>query len=238
MLTADREIPPRRSGCLGPDLCRGLFLGPVAPAIKKGQISFEAGLAPSSSPATLYPFPCHLFRTAVINHLTDFTGHKKDRIAFEAGLTPSSSPATLYPFPCRLFRTAVINHLTDFTGHKKDRIAFEAGLTPSSSPATLYPFPCRLFRTAVINHLTDFTGHKKDRIAFEAGLAPSSSPATLYPFPCRILTIDSKKSTLPKQRALYMVCVLADGSRIRRPSWPWPALRVPCCPRRRGQWQG
>ena len=113
MFTADREIPPRRSGCLGPDLCRGLFLGPVSPVIKKGQISFEAGLT------------------------------------------------------------------------------------------------------------------------------PSSSPAALYPFPCRILTIDSKKSPLPRQRALRLGCsVLADGSRIRQPSWPWPALRAPCCPRRRGQWQG
>lgn len=87
--------------------------------------------------------------------------------------------------------------------------------------------------------MTGFTGHKKDPISFEAGLAPSSSPATLYPFPCRILTIDSKKSPLPRQRALRLGCsVLADGSRIRRPSSPWPALRVPCCPRRRGQWQG
>ena len=34
---------------------------------KKDQISFEAGLAPSSSPATLYPFPCRIFRTAAIN---------------------------------------------------------------------------------------------------------------------------------------------------------------------------
>ncbi len=34
---------------------------------KKGPISFEAGLAPSSSPATLYPFPCRIFRTAAIN---------------------------------------------------------------------------------------------------------------------------------------------------------------------------
>lgn len=82
------------------------------------------------------------------------------------------------------------------------------------------------------------TGHKKGQISFEAGLVPSSSLATLYPFPCRILTIDSKKSTLPKQRALYMVCVLAGWHRIRQPSSPWPALRVPCCPRRRGQWQG
>ena len=172
--------------------------------------------------------------------LTGFTGHKKDQISFEAGLTPSSSPATLYPFPCRIFRTAVINHLTDFTGHKKDQISFEAGLVPSSSLATLYPFPCRIFRSVEPKQFCPVAPViKKDRIAFEAGLAPSSSPATLYPFPCRILTIDSKKSPLPRQRALRLGCsVLADGSRIRRPSSPWPALRVPCCPRRRGQWQG
>ena len=34
---------------------------------KKDRIAFEAGLVPSSSLATLYPFPCRIFRTAAIN---------------------------------------------------------------------------------------------------------------------------------------------------------------------------
>lgn len=50
---------PRRSGCLGPDVSRGLFLWPVKPTIKKERILFEAGLAPLSAPA-LYILLPHL----------------------------------------------------------------------------------------------------------------------------------------------------------------------------------
>ena len=176
---------------------------------------------------------------------------RRNAIASESRSKDAAAAASLlFAFPCRpaAAHCSRTPHCARCPGSRGCRgkpdqssfrvNSFEAGLAPSSSPAALYPFPCRIFRTAVINHLTDFTGHKKDRIAFEAGLVPSSSLATLYPFPCRILTIDSKKSTLPKQRALYMVCVLAGWRRIRQPSSPWPALRVPCCPRRRGQWQG
>ena len=152
------------------------------------------------------------------------------------GRQRDSSPPERMSWPRRKSRPFF---MTGFTGHKKRPDLIRGG-----------PYPLELPRDALsvsLPHLsngrdkpilTGFTGHKKDRIAFEAGLVPSSSLATLYPFPCRILTIDSKKSTLPKQRALYMVCVLAGWRRIRQPSSPWPALRVPCCPRRRGQWQG
>ena len=205
---------------------------------RRGAAWYAHGRQRDSSPPERMSWPRRKSRSFF---MTGFTGHKKRPDLIRGG-----------PYPLELPRDALsvsLPHLsngrdkpilTDFTGHKKDPISFEASLAPSSSPATLYPFPCRIFRTAAINlfFLTDFTGHKKDPISFEAGLAPSSSLATLYPFPCRILTIDSKKSTLPKQRALYMVCVLAGWRRIRQPSSPWPALRVPCCPRRRGQWQG
>ena len=170
--------------------------------------------------------------------MTGFTCHKKRPDLIRGGPCPLELPrdALSVSLP-HLSNGRDKPILTGFTGHKKRPDLIRGG-----------PYPLELPRDALslsLPHLsngrdkpilTDFTGHKKDQIAFEAGLAPSSSPATLYPFPCRILTIDSKKSPLPRQRALRLGCsVLADGSRIRRPSWPWPALRAPCCPRRRGR---
>lgn len=122
------------------------------------------------------------------------------------------------------------------TGHKKDPISFEAGLAPSSAPAALYPLPCSILLAVETKQFHPVApAIKKERILFEAGLAPSSASISS----CRVLTTDSKKSTLPRQSALRLGCsVLAGWCRIRQPSSPWPALRAPCCPRRRGQWQG
>ena len=131
--------------------------------------------------------------------------------------------------------------MAGYTGHKKDPISFEAGLAPSSSPAALYPLPCRILLAVETKQFCPVAlAIKNDPISFEAGLAPSSSPAALYHL-CfhHNRRTDSKKSTLPRQSALRLGCsVLAGWRRIRQPSSPWPALRVPCCPRRRGQWQG
>ena len=172
--------------------------------------------------------------------MTGCTGHKKRPNLIRGGPYPLELPRdTLSVSLPHLSNGRDKPILTDFTGHKKRPDLIRGGPYPLELPRdTLSVSLPHLSNGRDKPILTGFTGHKKDQIAFEAGLTPSSSPAALYPFPCRILTIDSKKSTLPKQRALYMVCVLTDGSRIRRPSWPWPALRVPCCPRRRGQWQG
>ena len=204
---------------------------------RRGAAWYAHGRQRDSSPPERMSWPRRKSRPFF---MTGFTGHKKRPDLIRGG-----------PYPLELPRDALsvsLPHLsngrdkpilTGFTGHKKRPDLIRGG-----------PYPLELPRDALsvsLPHLsnsrdkpilTGFTGHKKDRIAFEAGLVPSSSLATLYPFPCRILTIDSKKSTLPKQRALYMVCVLAGWRRIRQPSSPWPALRVPCCPRRRGQWQG
>ena len=204
---------------------------------RRGAAWYAHGRQRDSSPPERMSWPRRKSRPFF---MTGFTGHKKRPDLIRGG-----------PYPLELPRDALsvsLPHLsngrdkpilTGFTGHKKRPDRIRGGPCPLELPSDALSVSLpHLSNSRDKPILTGFTGHKKDRIAFEAGLVPSSSLATLYPFPCRILTIDSKKSTLPKQRALYMVCVLAGWRRIRQPSSPWPALRVPCCPRRRGQWQG
>ena len=69
---------------------------------KKDPISFEAGLAPSSSPAALYPLPCRIFSMGETKQFCPVAPAIKRRISFEAGLATSSSPAALYLLPCRI----------------------------------------------------------------------------------------------------------------------------------------
>ena len=69
---------------------------------KKDSVSFEAGLATSSSPAALYPLPCRIFSMGETKQFCPVAPAIKRRISFEAGLATSSSPAALYLLPCRI----------------------------------------------------------------------------------------------------------------------------------------
>ena len=58
-LGRQRDSSPAGADVLAPT-CVGVFFMPGYTGHKKDQISFEAGLAPSSSPAALYPLPCRI----------------------------------------------------------------------------------------------------------------------------------------------------------------------------------
>ena len=95
-----RDSSPAGADVLAPTCVGVFFLGPVAPAIKKDRILFEAGLAPSSSPAALCPFPYQIFRSVEPKQFCPVApAIKKERILFEAGLAPSSAPALYILLP-------------------------------------------------------------------------------------------------------------------------------------------
>ena len=58
-LGRQRDSSPAGADVLAPT-CVGVFFMPGYTGHKKDQISFEAGLAPSSSPAALYLLPCRI----------------------------------------------------------------------------------------------------------------------------------------------------------------------------------
>ena len=103
------------------------------------QISFEAGLAPSGSPAALLPEDSARLSCPGGLFLFIFSENKYCQISSEAGLAPSGSPAALLPLnsahpsrPGGLF-------LFIFSENKYCLIPPEAGLAPSGSPAALSP---------------------------------------------------------------------------------------------------
>ena len=78
---------------------------------------------------------------------------------------------------------------------------------------------------------------------------PPRAPPRLCLFTLgRSHSINSKRAPCRSRVLLlfWLFCILCFAVRALQPeqirhsrlSWPWPALRVPCCPRRRGQWQG
>ena len=101
-LGRQRDSSPAGADVLAPT-CVGAFFMAGYTGHKKDPISFEAGLAPSSSPAALYPLPCRIILAAETKQFCPVAPVIKRHISFEAGLAPSSSPAALYPLPCRIF---------------------------------------------------------------------------------------------------------------------------------------
>ena len=94
-LGRQRDSSPAGADVLAPT-CVGVFFMPGYTGHKKDQISFEAGLAPSSSPAALYPLPCRILPAVETKQFCLVAPAIKRRISFEAGLATSSSPAALY----------------------------------------------------------------------------------------------------------------------------------------------
>ena len=94
-LGRQRDSSPAGADVLAPT-CVGVFFMAGYTGHKKDPISFEAGLAPSSSPAALYPLPCRIFSMGETKQFCPVAQVIKRRISFEAGLAPSSSPAALY----------------------------------------------------------------------------------------------------------------------------------------------
>ena len=94
-LGRQRDSSPAGADVLAPT-CVGVFFMAGYTGHKKDPISFEAGLAPSNSPAALYPLPCRILLAAETKQFCPVAPAIKRRISFEAGLAPSSSPAALY----------------------------------------------------------------------------------------------------------------------------------------------
>ena len=93
------------------------------------------------------------------------------------------------------------------------------------------------------------TGHKKRPDLIRGGPSPHRTSPRLCLFTLgRSHSINSKRAPCRSRVLLlsWLFCILCFAVRALQPeqirhsrlSWPWPALRVPCCPRRRGQWQG
>ena len=145
------------------------------------QISFEAGLAPSGSPAALLPedsarpsFPGGLF-------LFIFSENKYCQISSEAGLAPSGSPAALLPEDSARLSCPGGLFLSIFSENKYCLIPPEAGLAPSGSPAALSPLDSAHPSCPGDRFLSIFSENKYCLIPPEAGLAPLGSPAALLP---------------------------------------------------------
>ena len=94
-LGRQRDSSPAGADVLAPT-CVGVFFMAGYTGHKKDPISFEAGLAPSSSPAALYPLPCRILLAVETKQFCPVAPVIKKRISFEAGLASSSSPAALY----------------------------------------------------------------------------------------------------------------------------------------------
>lgn len=94
-LGRQRDSSPAGADVLAPT-CVGVFFMAGYTGHKKDSVSFEAGLATSSSPAALYPLPCRIFSMGETKQFCPVAPAIKRRISFEAGLAPSSSPAALY----------------------------------------------------------------------------------------------------------------------------------------------
>ena len=211
-LGRQRDSSPAGADVLAPT-CVGVFFMAGVTGHKKDPISFEAGLAPSSSPAALYLHPCHILLAVETKQFCPVTPAIKRRISFEAGVAPLELPrgaiSASLPHPSGSRDQTI---LPGCTGYKKDPISFEAGLAPSSSPAALYLLPCRIVPAVEPKQFCPVAPAIKRRISFEAGLAASSSPAALYHL-CfhHNRRTDSKKSTLPKQSALRLGCSVLAG---------------------------
>ena len=94
-LGRQRDSSPAGADVLAPT-CVGVFFMAGYTGYKKDPISFEAGLAPSSSPAALYLLPCRIVPAVEPKQFCPVAPAIKRRISFEAGLAASSSPAALY----------------------------------------------------------------------------------------------------------------------------------------------
>ena len=136
-LGRQRDSSPAGADVLAPT-CVGVFFMAGVTGHKKDPISFEAGLAPSSSPAALYLLPCRIVPAVEPKQFCPVAPAIKRRISFEAGLAPSSSPAALYLHPCHILLAVETKQFCPVTPAIKRRISFEAGLAASSSPAALY----------------------------------------------------------------------------------------------------
>ena len=90
-LGRQRDSSPAGADVLAPT-CVGAFFMAGYTGHKKDPISFEAGLAPSSSPAALYLLPCRILPAVETKQFYPVAPAIKRRISFEAGLAPSSSP--------------------------------------------------------------------------------------------------------------------------------------------------
>ncbi len=90
-LGRQRDFSPAGADVLAPT-CVGVFFMAGYTGHKKDSVSFEAGLATSSSPAALYPLPCRIFSMGETKQFCPVAPAIKRRISFEAGLAPLELP--------------------------------------------------------------------------------------------------------------------------------------------------
>ena len=94
-LGRQRDSSPAGADVLAPT-CVGVFFMAGYTGHKKDPISFEAGLAPSSSPAALYPLPCRIFSMGETKQFCPVAPAIKKAHLIRGGPPPSSSPVALY----------------------------------------------------------------------------------------------------------------------------------------------
>ena len=141
---------PRRA--LPPRLPRGSVAGRFGASVvprrsvlfifsenKYCQISSEAGLVPSGSPAALLPEDSARLSCPGGLFLSISSENKYCLIPPEAGLAPSGSPAALSPLDSAHPSCPGDRFLSIFSENKYCLIPPEAGLAPLGSPAALLP---------------------------------------------------------------------------------------------------
>ena len=137
-LGRQRDSSPAGADVLAPT-CVGVFFMAGYTGHKKDPISFEAGLAPSSSPAALYLLPCRIFSMGETKQFCPVApAIKKTRSHSRRASPPRAPPAALYLLPCRILLAVEPKQFYPVAPVIKRRISFEAGLAPSNSPAALY----------------------------------------------------------------------------------------------------
>ena len=112
--------------------------------------------------------------------------------------------------------------MTGFTGHKKRPDLIRGGpYPPRAPPATLYSVsPAASFERAAINHFDRVSPVIKKADLIRGGPCPLELPSDTLSVSLPHLDDRQQKEPPAEAEALRLGCsVLADGSRIRQPSW-------------------
>ena len=146
-LGRQRDSSPAGADVLAPT-CVGVFFMAGYTGHKKDPISFEAGLAPSSSPAALYPLPCRIVPAVEPKQFCPVTPAIKRSDLIRGGpRPPSSSPAALYLLPCRIFSMGETKQFYPVTpAVKKARSHSRRASPPRAPPRRYIRFPAASFQ--------------------------------------------------------------------------------------------
>ena len=152
-LGRQRDSSPAGADVLAPT-CVGVFFMAGYTGHKKDPISFEAGLAPSCSPAALYPLPCRILLAAETKQFCPVApAIKKTQSHSRRASPPSSSPAALYPLPCRILPAVETKQFCPVApAIKKTRSHSRRASPPRAPPRRYICFPAASFRQSSPNN--------------------------------------------------------------------------------------